>query len=43
LRATGNDGDMPWIQIGIGVNTGVAYVGAVGTADMLNSLPLAMP
>jgi adenylate cyclase len=33
LRATGNDGDTPWIQIGIGVNAGVAYVGAVGTAD----------
>jgi adenylate cyclase len=33
LRATGNDGTSPWIPIGIGVNTGVAYVGAVGTAD----------
>jgi adenylate cyclase len=33
LRATGNDGDEPWVPIGIGVNTGIAYVGAVGTAD----------
>jgi adenylate cyclase len=33
LHATGSDGDAPWIPIGIGVNTGVAYVGAVGTAE----------
>ena len=33
LRATGNDGEAPWVPIGIGVNTGVAYVGAVGTAE----------
>lgn len=33
LRATGNDGAAPWIPIGIGVNTGMAYVGAVGTAE----------
>jgi adenylate cyclase len=33
LRATGNDGDAPWVPIGIGVNTGTAYVGAVGTAE----------
>jgi adenylate cyclase len=33
LRATGNDGAVPWVSIGIGVNTGVAYVGAVGTAE----------
>ncbi len=33
LRATGNDGDEPWVPIGIGVNTGIAYVGAVGTAE----------
>jgi adenylate cyclase len=32
LRATGYPDD-PWIPIGIGVNTGVAYVGAVGTAE----------
>ncbi len=33
LRATGHDGDAPWVPIGIGVNTGTAYVGAVGTAE----------
>jgi adenylate cyclase len=33
LQATGNDGPAPWVLIGIGVNTGVAYVGAVGTED----------
>ena len=33
LRTTGNDGPEPWIPIGIGVNTGTAWVGAVGTAD----------
>jgi adenylate cyclase len=33
LRATGQGTDAPWIPIGIGVNTGIAYVGAVGTAD----------
>lgn len=33
LRATGHDTPDPWIRIGIGVNTGLAYVGAVGTAE----------
>ena len=33
LRATGNDGASPWLPIGVGVTTGLAYVGAVGTAD----------
>ena len=33
LRATGNDGGTPSVPIGIGVNTGTVYVGAVGTAD----------
>ena len=33
LRATGHDGDAPWIPIGIGVNTGAAWVGALGTAE----------
>ena len=31
LRATGNvEGREPWVPVGIGVNTGVAYVGSVG-------------
>jgi adenylate cyclase len=33
LRATGHETDAPWAPIGIGINTGEAYVGAVGTAD----------
>jgi len=33
LRSTGNDTDAAWVPIGIGVNTGTAYVGAVGTAE----------
>jgi adenylate cyclase len=33
LAATGHDADAPWVQVGIGVNTGVAYVGAVGTEE----------
>jgi adenylate cyclase len=33
LEETGHrDGD-PWLPVGIGVNTGVAYVGAVGTGE----------
>jgi adenylate cyclase len=33
MRATGNDGANPWIPIGIGLNRGEAFVGAVGTAE----------
>jgi adenylate cyclase len=33
LRATGQATDAPWVPIGIGINTGRAYVGAVGTAE----------
>jgi adenylate cyclase len=33
LAATGHAGDRPWVPVGIGVNTGVAYVGAVGTEE----------
>ena len=33
LRETGHGTDAPWAPIGIGINTGVAYVGVVGTAD----------
>jgi adenylate cyclase len=33
LRDTGHGTGAPWIPVGAGVNTGMAYVGAVGTAD----------
>ena len=33
LTATGHGLDAPWVPVGIGVNTGVAYVGAVGTQE----------
>lgn len=33
LRRTGNDGPAPWAPIGVGVNTGIAYVGAVGIEE----------
>jgi adenylate cyclase len=33
LRQTGNDDGDPWIPIGAGVHTGVAYVGTVGEGD----------
>jgi adenylate cyclase len=43
LRATGNGTDAPWAPIGIGVNTGQAYVGAVGTADHVEFTALGDP
>lgn len=33
LRETGNDGPDPWVPIGAGVHTGVAFVGSVGEGD----------
>jgi adenylate cyclase len=33
LTATGNSMSDPWVSIGAGVNTGIAYVGAVGSDD----------
>ena len=33
LRETGNDGADPWVPIGAGVHTGVAFVGSVGEGD----------
>ena len=33
LQATGHESGVPWVPVGIGVNTGSAYVGAVGTAE----------
>lgn len=33
LRATGHDTAEPWVPVGIGLNAGIAYVGAVGTTE----------
>jgi adenylate cyclase len=33
LRRTGHAGGAPWAPTGVGVNTGIAFVGVVGTAD----------
>jgi adenylate cyclase len=33
LRETGNDGAEPWVPVGVGVHTGIAYVGRVGEDD----------
>jgi adenylate cyclase len=33
LRETGSDGPEPWVPIGVGVHTGVAFVGRVGEGD----------
>ncbi len=39
LRATGHETDTPWARIGIGINTGVAFVGVVGTSRDTRSRP----
>jgi adenylate cyclase len=33
LRETGNDGPEPWLPVGAGIHTGVAFVGRVGEGD----------
>lgn len=39
LSVTGhNDEEGPWIPVGVGVHTGLAYVGAVGSADGLTDI-----
>jgi adenylate cyclase len=39
MRATGHDGPGdPWISLGAGVHTGIAFVGAVGTADGITDI-----
>ena len=35
LKATGHDRGDPWVPIGVGVNRGTAYVGAVGVGENL--------
>lgn len=43
LRATGHGRGQPWVPVGIGVNTGVAYVGAVGTDEHVEFTALGDP
>lgn len=39
LRVTGyGDPDGPWLPVGVGVHTGLAYVGAVGSAGGVNEI-----
>ena len=39
LEATGHaDPDGPWIQVGTGVHTGMAYVGAVGSSETVSDI-----
>jgi adenylate cyclase len=39
LRVTGHgDGKGPWVPVGAGIHTGVAYVGAVGAGDGVNEI-----
>jgi adenylate cyclase len=39
LKVTGHASpDGPWIPVGVGVHTGMAYVGAVGSADGVNEI-----
>jgi adenylate cyclase len=33
LAATGHGGGAPWLPVGVGVHTGVAYVGSVGSGE----------
>lgn len=42
-RATGHASGEPWVPIGVGVNSGVAYVGAVGTAEHVEFTALGDP
>jgi adenylate cyclase len=43
LKETGNDGGKPWIPVGAGVHTGVAYVGTVGEGDARDFTALGDP
>jgi adenylate cyclase len=43
LTATGHDGGEPWIPVGAGVHTGVAYVGTIGEGDARDFTALGDP
>lgn len=43
IAATGNDTDTPWVPIGAGVNTGIAFVGTIGDAPHIELTALGDP
>jgi adenylate cyclase len=43
LRATGHREGQPWVPVGVGVNSGIAYVGAVGTDEHVEFTALGDP
>ncbi|HET9756545.1 MAG TPA: adenylate/guanylate cyclase domain-containing protein [Candidatus Limnocylindrales bacterium] len=43
LAATGHGGGAPWVPIGVGVATGVAFVGSVGSASHVDLTALGDP
>ena len=43
LVATGHDTATPWLPIGIGVNTGISYVGTVGEGDNVDITAMGDP
>jgi adenylate cyclase len=43
LRATGHDTPSPWLPVGAGVNTGVAYVGTVGNGELMDFTAMGDP
>ena len=39
LRVTGHDGNgEPWVPVGVGVHAGIAFIGAMGTADGITDI-----
>lgn len=43
LAVTGNDSSQPWVPVGAGVNTGVAFVGTVGKGKQVELTALGDP
>lgn len=43
LRATGHDTTTPWLPVGAGVNTGVAYLGTVGNDELIDFTAMGDP
>lgn len=43
LSATGHDTSEPWLPVGVGVNTGIAFVGVVGEGEQVELTALGDP